>query len=442
MSVPATVDEFLAVCARSGLLPRDDGAAFVAGLRAGARLPDTPPRLAEALVGDGLLTAFQARNLLLGKWRNLTVGGKYVLLDRIGSGGMGSVYLCLHKGLNRAVALKVLPDAHSDDPASVERFHREARAAAALDHPNIVRAHDLDREGRLLFLVMEYVDGVNLQDLVARHGPLGVTRACHYIRQAARGLEYAHAQGLIHRDIKPANLLVDRSGTVKLLDLGLARFFEDDADDLTRRHEGKGSVLGTADYIAPEQALDSHTVDHRADVYSLGATFYFLLTGRAPFPDGSVAQKLISHQMREPKPIGELRPDVPAGVARLVGRMMAKGPEDRPRSPGVVAEALVAWAAGPVPPPRPEELPAPCTAAKRFAPAEPARSTPPPVRVPADAADTDVALDETPAPPPRRPTPEPVTPTPRRRRRVGWAVAGGVAAVIVGGACALLLGGP
>jgi serine/threonine protein kinase len=212
---------------------------------------------------------------------------------------MGTVFLCEHTSMRRRVAIKVLPVAKAKDPSYLERFYREARAVAALDHPNIVRAYDIDQDEKLHFLVMEYVDGASLQEIVKRAGPLEPLRAAHYMCQAAFGLQHAHeAAGLVHRDIKPGNILVDRTGAVKVLDMGLARFFHDEEDVLTKKYDE--NVLGTADYLAPEQALDSHAVDIRADIYSLGATFYFCLTGKTPFSEGTVAQKLIWHQTRAP----------------------------------------------------------------------------------------------------------------------------------------------
>ena len=270
-------------------------------MRATQALPNEPGRLAGLLVRDGVLTHFQAEQFLQGKWRRFTIG-KYKVLERLGSGGMGSVYLCEHKLMRRRVAVKVLPTAKAEDTSSLERFYREARAVAALDHPNIVRAYDIDQDDKLHFLVMEHVDGSSLQEIVKKAGPMDVLRACHYMRQAALGLQHAHeTAGLVHRDIKPGNILVDRNGIVKVLDMGLARFFHDEEDMLTKKYDE--NVLGTADYLAPEQALDSHAVDIRADIYSLGATFYFCLTGRTPFAEGTVAQKLIWHQTRQPKPI-------------------------------------------------------------------------------------------------------------------------------------------
>ncbi|MCS7017446.1 MAG: serine/threonine protein kinase, partial [Gemmatales bacterium] len=194
--------------------------------------------------------------------------GKYKVLEKLGSGGMGQVFLCEHLLMRRRVAIKVLPTSKAQDPAGLERFYREARAIAAVDHPNLVRAYDIDQADNLHFLVMEYVDGVSLQELVKKVGPLPVLRACHYIYGAAVGLQHVHEIGLVHRDIKPGNILVDRNGLVKILDLGLARFFHD-ADELTKKYDE--NILGTADYLSPEQAIDSHTVDIRADIYSLGA---------------------------------------------------------------------------------------------------------------------------------------------------------------------------
>ncbi len=203
---------------------------------------------------------------------------------------------------------------------------------------------------------MEYIDGSSLQEIVKRVGPLGAIRSAHYISQAALGLQHAHeAAGLVHRDIKPGNLLVDRSGTVKVLDMGLARFFHDEEDLLTKKYDE--NVLGTADYLAPEQALDSHSVDIRADIYSLGATFYYCLTGRAPFAEGTVAQKLIWHQTRQPKSIRSLQPDVPEQIVVLVEKMMAKDPAHRFQMPIEVCQALAPWTGTPIPPPSDQEMP-------------------------------------------------------------------------------------
>jgi serine/threonine protein kinase len=314
-----------------------------------------PKELAERLVRDGLLTHFQAEQFLQGKWRRFTIGN-YKVLERIGAGGMGSVFLCEHKFMRRRAAVKILPASQSNDPSALERFYREARAVAALDHPNIVRAYDIDQDDNLHFLVMEYVDGSSLQELVQRAGPLSPLRSAHYISQAALGLQHAHeAAALVHRDVKPGNIIVDRCGTVKVLDLGLARFFHDEEDLLTKKFDE--NVLGTADYLAPEQALDSHSVDIRGDIYSLGGTLYFCLTGLSPFAEGTVAQKLIWHQTRQPKPIRSIREDVPEEMVAVINKMMAKDPQQRYQTPLEVVQALEPWTRHSIPPPAEAEMP-------------------------------------------------------------------------------------
>jgi eukaryotic-like serine/threonine-protein kinase len=355
MAAPTTADDFLELVRKSGVLDEKRLSAYLEKVGATGGLPPEPAKAAGLLVRDGLLTHFQAEQFLQGKWRRFTIG-KYKVLERIASGGMGSVYLCEHKFMRRRAAVKVLPTARANDPSALERFYREARAVAALDHPNIVRAYDIDQEENLHFLVMEYVDGTSLQDLVKNSGPLDPARAAHYISQAAQGLQHAHEiAGLVHRDIKPGNLIVDRGGVVKILDMGLARFFNDHEDLLTQKYDE--NVLGTADYLAPEQALDSHGVDIRADIYSLGATFYYCLTGRTPFSEGTVAQKLIWHQTRQPKLIRSLRQDVPESMSAVVEKMMAKDPEQRYQIPAEVVQALARWTQASIAPPVEAEMP-------------------------------------------------------------------------------------
>ena len=299
--------------------------------------------LAERLVEAELLTRWQADKLLEGRHKGFFVG-KYKLLGHLGTGGMSSVYLAEHLLMHRRVAIKVLPKGRVDDTSSsyLERFHREARAVAALDHANIVQAYDIDNEGDTHYIVMEYVEGSDLNVTVRETGPLAYVDAARYIYQAARGLGHAHAAGFIHRDVKPANLLVDSKGAVKILDLGLARFTaEDDQASLTVAYDE--NVLGTADYLAPEQAIDSHAVDARADIYSLGCTFYFLLTGHPPFPDGTLPQRLMAHQKDPPPDIRKDRPDAPPDLVEICLRMMAKKAADRFQSAGEVAAALGQW---------------------------------------------------------------------------------------------------
>jgi serine/threonine protein kinase len=266
---------------------------------------------------------------------------------------MGTVYLCEHRYMRRRVAIKLLPPDKSAHGTSLERFRREARAAAKLDHPNIVQAHDIDNDGPIHFIVMEYIDGISLQQLVDSHGPLSIARSVNYMIQIADGLQHAQIHNLVHRDIKPSNLLLERTGIIKILDLGLARF-EDSEDGLTKRFDSK-TVLGTADYLAPEQALCSQ-VDIRADIYSLGCVGYFMLAGRPIFDGGNVAQKLVKHQTTMPMPIHQLRPAVPVELSHVLERMLKKKKEDRYATPGEVIQALRPWFES-VDPPTAEEMP-------------------------------------------------------------------------------------
>jgi serine/threonine protein kinase len=354
MPAPTTTDELLDLIRKSELIAPQRLDAFMAQVRA-ASSASSPRELARLLLAAGLITGFQAEQFLQGKWRGFTLG-KYRVLERVGCGGMGTVYLCEHVTVGRKVAIKVLPSSQAHNPSALGRFYREARAAGVLDHPNLVRAHDIDQDAGLHFLVMDYVDGSSLQAIVARFGPLSVARAANYVSQAAEGLQHAHKCGLLHRDVKPANIMLERNGAIRVLDLGLARFLHDNSDPLTLKYDDK-NVLGTADYVSPEQALDSHDVDIRTDVYSLGATFYFLLTGKPPFPDGSAAQKLIWHQVRQPTSLRQLRPDVPEPMCAVVEKMMAKMPGKRYQTPQEVIKALRRWTAEPVPPPDDGEMP-------------------------------------------------------------------------------------
>jgi eukaryotic-like serine/threonine-protein kinase len=353
-AAPATTSELLDLVRKSAVVDEKRLDAHLQKLRASGQMPSEPSKLAGVFVRDGILTHFQAEQLMRGKWNGFSLG-KYKVLESLGSGGMGRVYLCEHKLMRRRVAVKILPPSKANEEAVLQRFHREARAAAAVDHPNIVHAYDIDQQGDYHFLVMEYVDGASLQEIVKKTGPMDINRAAHYIRQSALGLEHANSMKLIHRDIKPGNILVDRGGGVKLLDMGLARFFDDTDDILTKKYDE--NVLGTADYLAPEQAVDSHEVDIRADIYSLGATFYFLLAGVAPFGEGTVAQKLLWHQTRQPKPLPSLRKEVPAALWTIIEKMMAKDRNQRYQRPGEVVEALAPWTQTPIAPPTEAEMP-------------------------------------------------------------------------------------
>lgn len=271
----------------------------------------------------------------------------YELLDILGRGGMGVVYRARHVKLDRIVAVKVLSKKALHDDSMVERFEREMQAVGKLDHANIVRAHDAGEFDGLHYLVMEYVDGANLSALVKTCGPLSVADACELVRQAAFGLEDVHTHGLVHRDLKPANLMLTAAGVVKILDLGLARLHENNRtpSELT----STGQVMGTIDYMSPEQAENTHDVDIRADIYSLGATLHALLIGRAPFAGeqyGSAMKKLVALSTESPTRIDNVRSEVSVELADLVQKMLAKHSHDRPQTPREIVAALVPFAVG------------------------------------------------------------------------------------------------
>jgi predicted Ser/Thr protein kinase len=285
---------------------------------------------------------------------------RYRILRLLGTGGMGVVYQAEHRLMERIVALKVLSRDLTSNRLAAERFRREVKAAARLAHPNIVTAHDADQAGDLHFLVMEYVEGQSLARLVEQHGPLAVADACHYARQTAFGLQHAFEQGMVHRDVKPHNLMLTPNGRVKILDFGLARLAQRRRTGLQapagpRGPAGRGLavtgiMLGTPDYIAPEQVQDPRRADIRADVYSLGCTLYFLLTGRPPFPGGTLWEKAQWHLDTPPPPARLLRGDLPPGLAAVLDRLMAKDPAQRFQTPAEVVAALALFSrATPVP---------------------------------------------------------------------------------------------
>ncbi len=320
--------------------------------------PETPADLARALVRAGLLTEFQSDQLLQGRAKGFRLG-KYLMLERVGWSRMSTVYLCHHQSMHRIVCVKVLSQARAANPRLLQRFCREAKAAACLDHPNIVRVHDFEENERGHLLVMEFVDGPNLESLVEKHGPLAPARAAHYIRQAALGLHHAHEKGLVHRDVKPGNLVVDRTGAVKVLDLGLALMTENDDAALTH------GVIGSVDYLAPEQGVDSHGVDARADIYGLGATFWFLLTGSPPFSGGSVVERVLAHRTQKLPELPSVCPDAPEGLGPILEYMMAKDPNQRYANMAEVAEVLEPFAQQPIAPPSEKELPSYCWAVRK-----------------------------------------------------------------------------
>jgi serine/threonine-protein kinase len=349
MAVP-NIDRatFLAYLRQSGLLTEAQLADML------RNLPDTSRGrvVARTLVDLGALTKFQAERLLVGRTQGFLLG-QYRILDQIGRGGMGRVFKAEHRTMNRVVALKVLSPSVLKGDRARELFLREVRAIAQLVHPNIVTAYDANEIDGRFYLVLEHVDGPNLEQLVRSQGPLPFNQACDYMRQAAHGLQCAHKQGMVHRDIKPANILVQRKDNahdlVKISDFGLARIMTPGVETGQASYAGTiltrdNTVMGTPDYLSPEQARNMHKTDIRSDLYSLGCTFHFLLTGRVLFPGGNPMDKLIRHSTEKPAPVTQTRPEVPAEVAAVVLKLLAKRPEGRYQTPADLAAALEPYA--------------------------------------------------------------------------------------------------
>ncbi len=308
-----------------------------------------PRALADDMLARGWITAFQAERLLADRAGELNLG-QYVLLEPLGEGGMGLVFKARHRLMNRVVALKLIRGDLLARPDVRARFLREIEAAARVWHPNLVAALDaaplaadpLGEPG--LALVMEYVEGRTLADVLRSEGLPPIRHACDWARQAALGLGHAHEQGLVHRDIKPSNLILTGKGLIKVVDLGLARIHDPD-ERPTLGPDGEpltasGIVLGTPDYLAPEQADDPHAADGRSDIYSLGCTLFHLLTGQPPFPGGSLTQKLLKHQSPHRPDPAYLRPALPKDLAAIVLRMIDRNPSRRPPTAEDVALAL------------------------------------------------------------------------------------------------------
>ena len=358
-----SVDTLLAVLRRVQLLPPPQLEEIAREL---APHYAEPIELSEYLVEIDWLTAYQRNLLFEGRWNELTVG-PYHILDALGEGAVGEVFKAWDTVRGRVVALKVLRQHLAVRPEAVAELRRERQAVMHLVHPNIIKTYDAADVDGLHYFAMEHVEGLDLHQYVQRCGPLPVEQACDYARQAAQGLQHAHQAGLVHRDVKPANLfllnppLPDSPATdprrrsaepiVKVLDWGLARLRPAEGDaaessvfDLDAE---KGLLIGTADYIAPEQAQDAALVDTRADIYSLGCVLFYLLTGRPPFAGPSLMQKLLQHQEEPPPSVQTLRPDVPDELDALLLRMMAKQPEQRIQIPLLAAAALRRFCTGP-----------------------------------------------------------------------------------------------
>lgn len=344
--MPLTLDEFIEYLTDVGFMAADEIYDFLDDLPI-HKQPGSARRLVQLMFAADKLTKFQAEQMLKGKTKRLVLSN-YVILDRLGRGGMGRVFKARHRRMDRLVALKVLPWKARESPDAVRRFHREVKAAARLAHPNIVTAFDADEARGIHFLVMEYVDGRDLLTLVKEDGPLPVATAVDYILQAAKGLEYAHSVNVIHLDIKPANLLLDGYGTVKVLDMGLARI-EDPISGAGGEAEAliqSGKVMGTVDYVSPERAYDPEAVDQRADVYSLGCTLYFLLTARPPYKGNTLKKRIRAHRSDPVPSLAARREEVSEGLDALFRRMVAKDPEDRQGSMAEVIAELAPFREG------------------------------------------------------------------------------------------------
>jgi serine/threonine protein kinase len=329
--MPTTVDTFLKRLAESDIISQVDIQAVIDGLPDLDRSQDAQ-QLAQEFVRQKKLSRFQAQAVYQGRTRGLVLGN-YVLLEKIGEGGMGQVYKAEHRRMKRVVAIKVLPPHIVKSPDTLRRFQREVEAAARLEHPNIVTAHDADEFQGVHYLVMQYVDGSDLSTIVRKQGAFPVAKAVELALEIGKGLQYAHQKGVVHRDIKPANILLDAQGTIKILDMGLARFEKPAGpSSLTSPRDVapteltlSGSVIGTVDYMSPEQAMDAKSSDHRSDIYSLGCTLHFLLTGLPVFAGESFLQKVVAHREA---PLPSLA-NVPPVLNATFRRMIAKKPADR-----------------------------------------------------------------------------------------------------------------
>ncbi len=334
MPRPETAQDVLEVVRQSGLVGAPELSQFISNLSQ----TESRDGVLSLLIAHGLLTRFQATELVLGQWRGLWMGG-YRVLDRLGKGGMSHVFLAEHAVLGKRVAVKVLSANLRADKVARRRFVREARASAAIEHPNIVHVFDVDMDHDPPYLVMEFVDGISLQAAVASYGSFSGNESAIVGVEVARGLAVAATAGLVHRDIKPANLLLDRRGGVKILDLGIIRWLGEETHPPGNESESD-EILGTLDYLAPEQAENSTNVDTRADFYALGATLYFLLAGHPPFPGSNLRHKLVAKLYTDPPPIHRLRPDVTPELSTVIHTLLARDPAKRYQNASGVLTAL------------------------------------------------------------------------------------------------------
>lgn len=330
----ATLERFIHQLVQSPLSRSSDLERIVNDAR---EIGQSPELLAHRLVSEGTLTRYQLEQIRRGRGSRLQYGS-YLIQREIDRGGMGKVMLAMHQTLKRPAALKILPARSMLSEQKRERFVREISLLASLSHPNIVEIYDSDYEHGRLYFAMEYIEGQNLKRYVRQEGLMSPDRALGLILQAARGLACAHAAGIVHRDVKPSNLILDTSGRIKVLDLGLALVEQMDVEDepLTK----DGAALGTADFMAPEQSSDAHSADVRSDVYSLGATLYYLLTGRVMYKAKTTVQKLLAHRQQPVPDPAEKRPGLPPGIITLFQKMVAKSPDDRFQSMDALIRAI------------------------------------------------------------------------------------------------------
>ncbi|MFO0803759.1 MAG: serine/threonine-protein kinase [Gemmataceae bacterium] len=345
-SADPTLDAFVQTLRRSLLISEDRLKSLMKDAPRSARA------FAEQLITLGELTHYQTEKLLAGRYRGLVVGDYHVLAP-LGRGGMGTVYLAKSLAnpswppypLFPLVALKVLPPKKAQAEAkTLLRFRREMELGKPLDHPNITRTLDAGEHHGVHFLAMEYVPGQTLRQLIVKEGPLGVGAVARLFADVAAGLEHAHGKGLIHRDLKPANIMVTPDGRAKLLDLGLAMLMDEALPEDPAIVGGEGYILGTMDYIAPEQTTDATNVGPRSDVYSLGCSIYHAVCGMPPFPGGTAKQKMQWHRTETPPPPQSINPAVPPAFARIIERCMAKNPAERPQSAEALRSLLLPWA--------------------------------------------------------------------------------------------------
>lgn len=329
-----TIEQFIQKLTESGVMLGDEITAFQESYTA-----DTAEDFAETLIQNKKLTKYQAQQILQGKSKGLLLGD-YLILDTIGAGGMGQVYLAEHRRMGRQVALKTLPESVAKDLQKVKRFQREVRAAAKLSHPNVVTAYDAGEDKGVHYFVMECVDGIDLSQLVKQQGTLPVAQAVNYVLQAAKGLKYAHSKGIVHRDIKPANMLLDSEGTVKLLDMGLARINSLDEEVAEIDLTSTGMVMGTVDYMAPEQAVDTKQADARSDIYSLGCMLHYLLTGKSVYGGDTMVKKIFAHRDQPIPSLSATHSGIPSALDVLFQKMVAKDPNDRQQSMSEVISEL------------------------------------------------------------------------------------------------------